>query len=37
MEEIYKLFTSNGINLGKKNTKKFFALLDADSSGSLTI
>ena len=37
MEEISKLFTSNGIYLGKKNTKKFFALLDNDNSGSLTI
>eukprot|EP00347_Sterkiella_histriomuscorum_P002242 403368927 len=37
LDEINQLFISNGINLGKTNTKEFFKLLDADNSGSLSV
>ena len=37
MDELNQLFVSNGILLGKENTRDFFKLLDADNSGSLSM
>ncbi|CDW72748.1 ef hand family protein [Stylonychia lemnae] len=37
LDEINQLFLTNGIKLGKNNTKEFFKLLDADNSGSLSV
>ncbi len=37
MDELSTMFKQNGLELGKKNTKDFFELIDADHSGSLSL